>query len=82
MAIVDRFTAADLDPPPVAIDPDCVRAAALLDPMVWEEGFGPERQSMNVNLAFEKGLRQGRALIRKLALVGQKNNFVLKTLLA
>jgi hypothetical protein len=50
--------------------------------MVWEEGFGPERQSMNVNLALKKGLRQRRPLIGKLALVGQKNNFVLEALLA
>jgi hypothetical protein len=82
MAIVDRLAAAQLDPPRVAIDPDCVRAAAQLDPMIWEEGFGPERHSMNVNLALEKGLRQRRPLIGKLALVGQKNNFFLETVLA
>ena len=50
--------------------------------MLAEERFGPQRQAVDVHLAFEKRFRQRRPLIGKLRLVGEEHDRLLKSVLA
>ncbi len=82
MAVADRGAAGDFD----LARPRSIRAAPhaepQLDPLVAKEGFGPQRQAVQVHLALEKGLRQRRALIGQLLLVGKQDDRAVISLFA
>ena len=82
MAVVDHAPVPRFDALGGPVDPRRARAAPELDPVLGEERFGPQRQAEHVHLAFEKGLRQRRALIGQLRLVGEEHDRLLKSLLA
>ena len=71
MVVTDRRAFAQLHPPRSAVDPHCADAESQVDALLAKERFGPERQPMDVHLALEKRLRQGRALIGQIPLGGQ-----------
>ena len=82
MAVTDRRAVAELDLPRSAVDPRCADAESQVDALLAKERFGPERQAMDVHLAFEKRLRQRRALIGQILLGGQKDDLAVEPLFA
>ena len=74
MAVADRPAVGERHPMRGPVDPDRADAETQVDAAVAVEGFGPERQAVQLHLALQKSLGERRALIGQLPLVGQEDD--------
>ena len=68
--IISHGAALEFDPPRLAVDPGRLHAEPEVDAVLVEQLLRPQRQPAEVHLPLEKGLGEGRALIRQVRLVG------------